>query len=178
MGGIKDPGKALIMTGLIHDRAFDLELVMPEVIDRLGEVALRSDTAAFYQTDYYASEMGEDLVRQWLVFAPAVAPEGLADLKLWSNAVEERHRSPAGGRLINIDPGLMTLNNLILASTKNYSHRIYLGQGIFAEVTLIYRRGRFQALEWTYPDYKTPAALDFFGQARTMLKEQLTKDKA
>lgn len=175
MGSIKDPGKALVIIGLIHARDFDLALVMPDIIDRLGTIALRSNTAAFDQTDYYTSEMGDDLVRQWLVFGQAVAPEGLADLKIWSNGIEERHRSVTGGRLVNIDPGIITLNNLILSSTKNYSHRIYLGQGIFAEVTLIYRHGQFQVLEWTYPDYRTESALAFFLKGRELLKDQLSK---
>ncbi len=173
MGSIKDPGKALVLIGLIHNRDFDLELIMPDIIDRFGTIALRSNTAAFDQTDYYTSEMGTDLVRQWLVFGQTVMPENLAGLKIWSNGIEERHRSAAGGRTVNIDPGIITLNNLILASTKNYSHRIYLGQGIFAEVTFIYRHGQFQTLEWTYPDYRTPAALEFFGKAREYLKTAL-----
>jgi len=174
MGSIKDPGKALALIGLIYNRDFDLELVMPDIIDRLGKIALRSSTAAFDQTDYYTSEMGADLVRQWLVFGQTIAPEDLAGLKTWSNGIEERHRSEAGGRMVNIDPGIITLNNLILASTKNYSHRIYLGQGIFAEVTLIYRHGRFQILEWTYPDYRTEAALAFFAKGRELLKETIS----
>jgi hypothetical protein len=173
MAKIREPEKALALIGLISGRDLDLERIAPEVSSRLGGVLARSEAAAFNQTDYYGPEMGGDLIRQWWTFETPVEPDALAGLKRWTNAVEEKHLNEKGGRRLNIDPGLITLNSLILASTKNYSHRIYLGQGIYAETTLIYRHNRFQPLEWTYPDYKTDAAIAFFGSAREYLKKIL-----
>jgi hypothetical protein len=91
-----------------------------------------------------------------------------------TNAIEVKYRNEEGGRTVNIDPGLLSLSSLILASTKNYAHRIYLGQGIYAEITLIYKNHRFNALDWTYPDYQEDSALEFFQRARAILQEQLT----
>jgi hypothetical protein len=173
MAKIREPEKALALIGLISGRDFDLVAIAPEVTARLGEASVRSEAVPFDQTDYYGPEMGGGLVRQWWVFDAPVMPDALSGLKIWSNAVEEKNQNEKNGRRVNIDPGLITLNSLILASTKNYSHRIYLGQGIYAETTLIYRHNRFQPLEWTYPDYKTEAALAFFGQAREYLKKIL-----
>lgn len=175
MGGIREPEKALALIGLIYGRDFNIENIIPKLNDRLGGILSRSNAIPFSQTDYYEKEMGKNLVRQWLFFNRPIAPDGLADLKAWSNGIEGRHCGDKGGRQVNIDPGLITLNNLILASTKNYAHRIYLGQGIYAETTLIYRHNRFQPLDWTYPDYKTDEALVFFAEAREYLKTILKR---
>jgi hypothetical protein len=175
MGVIKEPEKALALIGLIYGRDFNIENIIPEFTDRLGGILSRSNAMPFTQTDYYEKEMGKNLIRQWLFFDRLIAPDGLADLKVWSSGIEGRHSREKGDRQVNIDPGMITLNNLILASTKNYAHRIYLGQGIYAETTLIYRHSRFQHVDWTYPDYKTDAALAFFAEAREYLKKILHK---
>jgi hypothetical protein len=173
MAKIREPDRVLALIGFIFHREFDLAKIAPDITSRLGRVSIRSEAKPFDQTDYYISEMGGDLVRQWWVFETPVMPDELAGLKIWSGGVEEKNQGEKSGRRVNIDPGLITLYSLVLASTKNYSHRIYLSRGIYAETTLIYRHNRFQALEWTYPDYKTDAALAFFGQAREYLKRVL-----
>lgn len=173
MAKIREPEKALALVGLISGRDFDPAKIAPEITARLGKVFIRSEAKPFDQTDYYGPEMGEGLIRQWWVFETPVMPDALAGLKTWSGAVEDKNPNATSGRRVNIDPGLITLSSLILASTKNYSHRIYLGQGIYAETTLIFRHNRYQPLEWTYPDYKTEDALAFFSQARDYLKKIL-----
>jgi hypothetical protein len=170
MAKIREPDRVLALIGLISRREFELDQIASDITAKLGPVSLRSEAKPFDQTDYYGPEMGGDLVRQWWVLETPVMPDELAGLKIWSGGVEDKNRNEKNGRRVNIDPGLITLSSLILASTKNYSHRIYLGQGIYAETTLIYRHHRFQSLEWTYPDYKTEYALLFFGQAREFLK--------
>ncbi len=176
MGSVKPPDSVLPVMGLIYGPAFDRARIAPLITSRLGPIALQSEPAAFDQTNYYAPEMGNGLIRQWWIFEKLAAPDALADLKLWTNKLELEHLTPANGRLVNLDPGILTLNNLVLASTKNYSHRIYLRQGIYAEVTLIYRHGQFQPLAWTYPDYKTDAARAFFLKGRALLKELPSKE--
>lgn len=175
MAKIREPEKALALVGFICGRDFDLATIAPDIASRLGRASLRSEAKPFNQTDYYGPEMGGDLVRQWWVFETPVMPDELLGLKIWSNSIEEKNQNEKNGRRVNADPGLITLNSLILASTKNYSHRIYLGQGIYAETTLIYRHNRFQSLDWTYPDYKTEDTLAFFSLAREYLKTILKR---
>jgi hypothetical protein len=117
--------------------------------------------------------MGDGLVRQWCAFDKLIMPDMLVNLKNKTNDIERNHLNEKGGRNVNIDPGLLSLSNLVLASTKDYSHRIYLDKGIYAEVTLIYKDHRFNPLRWTYPDYQEQTALDFFTKARDILREKL-----
>jgi hypothetical protein len=175
MAGIKEPHKVLPFIGLIFAPGFSSEIVK-ELNEGLGDVILKSDEVPFTHTTYYSKEMGLDLLRQWWAFGNLVLPDILAKLKLKTNEIEQRFLNDKGGRRVNIDPGLLSLSNLVLASTKNYAHRIYLGQGIYAEVTLLYKEHHFVPLEWTYPDYREDVALDFFNRARDVLRKRLVEE--
>jgi hypothetical protein len=170
MAEIKEPQKVLAFAGLIFIKDFDIELALKEFKRLVGSVIKKSEILPFIHTNYYNKEMGENLLRQWVLFEKLISPDLLVELKCKSNEVEKKFLNENGGRKINIDPGLVSLSNIILASTKNYSHRIYLGKGIYAEVTLIYKDHQFKTLEWTYPDYREEVALRFFDEARTVLK--------
>jgi hypothetical protein len=98
----------------------------------------------------------------------------LATVKHMTNRLEVRWSTPQGQRRVNIDPGYLDLAKVVLASTKDHSHRLYIGEGIFAEVTLRYRQRAFQVWEWTYPDYRTPVTLTFFHHLRALYKGQLS----
>jgi len=139
----------------------------------VGNVALQSDTLQFTHTTYYNQEMGDGLLRQWCVFDRLIDPDLLIDLKHHSNRLEKTMLNDHGGRNMNIDPGLLSMSNVVLASTKNYAHRMYCGKGIYAEVTLIYQQKTFKPLDWTYPDYREHTAIDFFCSARELLKEKI-----
>jgi hypothetical protein len=131
---------------------------------RLGPVASASEPYRFGHTAYYTEEMGADLLRQFLVFRGLRPAEELADWKRDSNALEQvLGGNSHGGRQVNIDPGYLAPGKLVLASTKDHMHRIYLRDGIFAEVTLRVHKGRFVTWDWSYPDYA--AAIPFFDQA-------------
>jgi hypothetical protein len=175
MAKIKRPEKALVIVGLIYRHDFTVDKVMDILNKELGNTALSSRPIQFTYTSYYNKEMGDKLLRQWLAFDKLVDPDILATLKHRSNDIERFFLDENKGRKINIDPGLITMSNLILASTKDYSHRLYIGKGIYAEVTLIYKNKRYMTLEWTYPDYQANAALAFFEKARGILKDQLGK---
>jgi hypothetical protein len=136
-----------------------------ELADAFGPVRARSASYSFDQTAYYETEMGPGLVKWVAAFTRPVAQESLPEIKLRANALEEAWRD-ARGRRVNVDPGLLTPASLVLATTKGFAHRIYLGRGIYGEVTLIFRRGRYESLPWTYPDYRTPQVLDFLAQLR------------
>lgn len=172
MGDVKKPQPVMPVIGLIFAPGLPAD-VFKNIREDVGNVILKSDTLQFNHTTYYNDEMGSNLVRQWYAFDKLVSPDILPGLKIMTNAIEVKYRNKQGGRAVNIDPGLLSLSSLILASTKNYAHRIYIGQGIYAEITLIYRKHKFNPLDWTYPDYQEHSALDFFGRARDILQEQL-----
>lgn len=134
-----------------------------------GPLALTSDVFAFTETDYYAATMGTDLKKQFVALEQLIDPGDLADIKRRTNEWEAeyaalgRHPEP---RPLNLDPGYITPAKLVLASTKDHAHRVYLRDGIFAEVTLVYRGRRWQPLEWTYPDYRRDDYQEFFTRCR------------
>ncbi|MFP4484482.1 MAG: DUF4416 family protein [Spirochaetota bacterium] len=117
-------------------------------VERVGEAL------AFSFTDYYAAEMGSNLTRVFFVARDLVAPDSLARAKVQTNAVEERFTRD-GGRSVNIDPGLLLPGRFILATTKDAAHRIPLAEGIYGEITLLFGKGDFRPLPWTYPDFRS-----------------------
>ncbi len=132
--------------------------LFPGVLKRLeecfGAIDVLSGPFAL-DTDYYSGEIGSPLTRKVLSFSRQVSPGDLSSIKLLTNAMEGEF-AEAGARKVNIDPGYIALEKLVLASCKNFSHRVYVGGGVYAEVTLMYERGKgFKTLEWTYPDYGT-----------------------
>lgn len=140
-----------------------------------GPVALRSPSFAFGETDYYTATMGPGLRKTFLVTAPPVDPAGLADWKFATNDWEATYAAlgcHAEPRPLNLDPGFIAPSKLVLASTKDYAHRLYLGRGMYAEITLYYRAGRWQPHEWTFPDYRRDDYQAFFSQVRSWLRQQ------
>jgi hypothetical protein len=135
--------------------------------EAFGKIEMRSERIPFDQTTYYQPEMGDDLIREWTCFEKPISQSAIVDAKLTTNALEKRLARPDGSRTANLDPGYIVAPRLVLATTKDHAHRIYLARGICAEVTLIYREGSFHPLEWTYPEYRKPIALDFFTKVRT-----------
>jgi hypothetical protein len=120
--------------------------------ERYGRTDFISFPAPFSYTDYYEREFGDSLIRRFITFERLIRPEALPDVKLWTNALEKR-LSAEGRRQVNLDPGYLAKAHLILATGKGYTHRPYLRDGIYADLTLIYRDKAFHSLPWTYPDY-------------------------
>lgn len=146
------------------------------IIDELGKsfgpLDLVSPWLPFDYTDYYAREMGAPLFRRLLAYKTPVAQDKLPVFKHVTNRIET-HGAVAGRRRVNIDPGILLLERFVLATGKNFAHRVYLGQGIYADLTLIYRGGLFQALPWTYPDYADARLQAFLLRARHKLQRDL-----
>ena len=141
---------------------------------RFGEVARESGILPFDFTDYYAQQMGEAIKRKFIALEKPFDPEQLVATKLWTNDLEAQFAGvefPVP-RPINLDPGYVTLSKLVLATTKDQAHRIYLSRGIYAEVTLAFVQKEFQQLKWTYPDYRTKAYRRFFEAVRMDLLER------
>lgn len=143
-----------------------------------GPLASQGPITRFTQTDYYDREMGTGLLRQFVCFAPLVCREQLATIKLTTNALEQSLSRADGSRSLNLDPGLLSVENLVLATGKNFTHRLYLRDGIFAEVTLLFQGGRFQTLPWTYWDYAAPDVLTLLTEWRHALLRRLREGEA
>lgn len=139
-----------------------------------GEPERISDPFPFDKTGYYRREMGEPLVRRFFVGGRPVARDTLPDIKVAAETIE-REFTAEGRRAVNIDPGLLTEENFVLATGKNFSHRVYLGNGVFADLTLVFREGEYRALPWTYPDYASGEIRAFLGEVRETFRKARTR---
>lgn len=153
MGAPSIPKKAALVISIIFGKDAVKDEALRLLADAFGPGTPHPQSFMFDQTAYYASEMGSPLRRVlWIADAP-VGRHKLAAIKLRTNDIERRFARPDGTRRVNLDPGLLSAESFILATTKNFSHRVYLRKGIYADLTLVYRKGEFVPLEWTYPDY-------------------------
>lgn len=136
-----------------------------------GPVDYETEPLPFAHTDYYGPELGAPLCRRLLGFARLVPLDALAELKLATNALELRLARPDGSRRVNLDPGLITLERLVLASGKNFTHRVYVGRGVWADLTLVYsKRQGWVDLPWTFPDYAGADMKRRLTELRTLYK--------
>lgn len=177
----RSPVAALLVVAVFsrHDEAFGWAQARLEAL--FGPVGLRSEPFVFDQTTYYEASMGHDLRKQFLAFERLVPPDLLADIKRQTNALENELAVTASypeGRPVNLDPGLLVLGKFMLATTKDQAHRIYLRDGIFAEVTLRYHAGAFEPWPWTYADYRLPCVHAFLQQAREYYRQHLREERA
>jgi hypothetical protein len=139
---------------------------------RFGVIDFISAKMSFHYTDYYTEEMGSSLVRRFIFFDTLIRPESLPDVKLFTNDVENTY-SEKGNRRVNIDPGYISPAHMILATGKGYTHRPYLRDGIYADLTLIYREKSFHPLPWTYPDYAEKPVMEMLSKMRVKYLLQL-----
>ncbi len=177
MGQMRSPESVKLICGFIFASQDVLQHAVQRLQVRLGSVDVYSEIFPFTHTDYYRREMGPNLERLFLAFSRLVRCEQLPEIKILTNGLEENLSLTEGGqkrRRVNIDPGYLEASKLVLASTKNFSHRIYLGRGIYGEVTLQYRGNQFEPLPWTYPDYQDHRLLDFLRRARQVYMNQVT----
>lgn len=126
----------------------------------------------FDYTDYYAKEMGTPLFRRMMSFAPLINQDDLADIKIKTNALEKEYGQP-GKRGVNIDPGYLLLSRFVLATGKDFAHRISIGQGIYGDLTLLYKNGAFETLPWTYPDYADKTMISYLQSVRNLYSHDL-----
>ena len=173
----------LLLVGIFGDPAFFAESEAL-LIAEFGPVVLRSEPFKVQDfTDYYDPEMGTATQKYWVIFEHSIDPGQLARIKRRTNQFEQHLQEKAppqpgrAGRIINLDPGLLTEAKVILASCKDHYQRIYLSEGVYAEVTLLYRNKAWQTFPWSYPDYAAPEALAFWSKGRAVLREQLKAEK-
>ena len=173
---LKIPSKALLVTGIIYSPKVSLEAITRNLEMLFGDIILQAGPVPFTWTDYYEKEMGPGLKRCFTAFDNLIDQDALPQVKLKAMDLEEKW-TEQGARKVNIDPGILTAERLVLATTKNFTHRLYLGKGIFGDLTLIYQRGSFSFLDWTYPDYKSEIALSFLNQARRMYLKKIKQQR-
>ncbi len=140
---------------------------------KYGKIDKISEIIPFDSTSYYNAEMGQGLMRRFVSFSALIDPGDLADVKLFTNELELKYSVKRDGkstRRINLDPGYVAPHGIVLATAKNFAHRIYLRDGIYAEMTLNFASGGgFKYFDWTYPDFKTPAYQRYFFELRQAL---------
>lgn len=177
MSAIKPVQPALLFCGIISVNDGPLRTrTRDELVRLFGPVHSESPIFAFTMTDYYAQEMGSNLVRTFTSFSDPFDPERLAEIKIATNRLEESLASAFASlgvqRPVNLDPGYITPAKLVLATTKDFSHRICIGKGIYAEVTLNFTRTGCRFFEWTYPDFKSGISTPWFLEQRRHLMER------
>lgn len=161
-----------LICGVLYFKTIDLKQLDSRLQSLLGSVDLKSEPFDFTFTDYYKEEMGNHLLKQFYSFEKLIQPDELADIKSSTISIETDF-SIKGRRTVNLDPGYLEESKLVLASTKNFSHRIYLRDNIWAEVTMRYEKGEFVTHPWTYPDYSQRLAIKFLKEVREKYKKQL-----
>ncbi|MHC4623803.1 MAG: DUF4416 family protein [Planctomycetota bacterium] len=176
MWELKDPRPVKLIIGILGADGRCLDAAVEAIRAGFAKVDLVSDVWPFEQTDYYKDQTGEHILRQFVSIEELIDPGELAEIKHRTNKLEQELAQELGHvlpRPVNLDPGVIEPSKLILATTKNYSHRIYIGKRMYGEVTLIFDKGRWRPFDYTYPDYRQQCYFDFFDKVRTRLVEQL-----
>jgi len=176
LGTIGETRPVKLICGAIGVDRKAVTAAMAAVSARYGAVDLESEWIPFDFTKYYEPEMGTGLLRRFCSFADLIDPSELAGVKRYTNEIEVAHSVTCRGtrrRRVNLDPGYVDTSKLVLASTKDFSHRMYLGGGIYAEVTLNFHKHGLSFFDWTYPDFKSGAYTPFLLEARRRLMKRI-----
>jgi len=174
MGEIRGHPPVKLVVGMIAADASLFSSALVSLSQKFGPVDFQSDCFPFDYTDYYTKEMGPNLVRKFISFDKLIQPEEIVAIKIFTNSLEEQFFFPnTRQRQINLDPGYVSAAKLVLASTKDHIHRIYLRNGIYAETTLRMENKSFRAWQWTYPDYRSEKYIMIFNEIRWIYMGQL-----
>ena len=173
MGQVNPFTKVQLFTGIIVHPNIQVDQVYTSLESEFGLVIDSvSDLYEFDHSTYYQAEMGKNLKRLFVSFKDIVSPDLAYKYKVKSNRIETLYVQD-NRRSLNIDPGILSLHNILLFSTKNFSHRIACGQGIYIELTLLFRNDSYVSLDWTYPDFKQSNIQDYFLELRKRYHKKL-----
>jgi hypothetical protein len=161
----QNPKPAKLVIGILLSEKQLLQAVADDLQNVYGNIDMVSLWMDFEYTDYYSREMGKPLFRRMFVFTQLVEQMELSKIKQYTNMLEHKY-AVSDRRRVNIDPGYLLYERFVLATGKNYSHRIYIGDGIYADLTLIFQKGAYQSLPWTYPDYQDEGMKAFLALVR------------
>lgn len=171
MGRIKKKGAVKLIFGFIFGEEKAYFLAKNILEKKFGRIDFESPSLDFKHTNYYEGELGKNLKRKFLSFKNLIKPDSISKIRHFTQKLEKK-LSLNRKRMINIDPAYLDLSKLVLSTTKDYRHRVYLRDGIYAEVTLYYERESFRPFDWTYPDYRTSEYIEIFNTIRQIYKEQ------
>lgn len=175
MGSLRAFNPVKLFMGVLVSNSKLIEAVEKRLTETYGPIDHRSPVIPFNFTDYYSKEMGDIIERVFFSFEQLIEADQLSTIKRQTNQMEEAFETEdaAVKRPVNLDPGYIEHAKVILASTKNFYHRIYVGDGIFAEVTLHFKNHTLQYFPWTYPDYQSRDYQEFFLRIRQIYRQQL-----
>lgn len=176
MGFVKSFKNYKLLIGVLtalEDNSAGKEPILEDLTKEFGEIDYISTLLDFNFTSYYDKEMGDNIKRFFVSFKTLVKPESLASIKLITNQIEDCFILGDSNRQVNLDPGILNSSRFILATTKDNVHRIPLRDGIYGEITLLYKRGCFEELPWTYTDYKSDKYKKILSKIREIYKENL-----
>lgn len=174
MGKIKEPEEVALFVATLYSKAEYFKKAFKILIEEFGNALFISQPYNWDYSKYYDKELGSPVLRQFIFFERFIHPGLLPDIKIKTNDIEDS-LSIEGKRQINLDPGYMTLSKIVLASTKNYAHRLYLGKGIYGEVTLVFKDKTYMPHIFTYRDYQDKICLDIFMKVREIIKDKMGK---
>jgi len=180
MWKLKEPNPVKLIVGILAANHQCLHTAADALGNKIGKIDFTSEVWLFDKTDYYKDQTGSRILRQFVSIKRLIDPGKLAKVKHQTNKLEQKLAKALAlplPRPVNLDPGIITPSKLVLATTKNYSHRIYIGNKMYAEVTLIFDKGSWQPQAYTYPDYRQQSYFDFFEKVRTRLLEQLKSER-
>ena len=180
MWEIQDVQPFKLIVGILACDEAALAVSRGVLLDAYGEADLVSEVWPFDMTEYYESEAGPDMVRQFMAFETLIDPGRLAAIKHETNQMEQNLAASLDTpypRPVNFDPGIIEPSKLVLASTKNFAHRIYIGDHMYAEVTMTYNKGNWETFPFTFPDYKSGRYNAYLNEVRQTLVQQLRERK-
>jgi hypothetical protein len=169
-GGFRQTGRVIYFNAILYNKDLvkDPDSIAAPIF---GYPLIKSPEFDFSHTSYYIPEMGENLVKYFALYDRVEHPDGLPDYKIQAVSIEDSLLRD-GKRVINIDPGYVAMEKIVAASTKNFTHRIYIRDNIYGDLQLYRRKGRYTPLEWTFQDYSFDLTIGFFEKARKLLEER------
>lgn len=178
MSLLHPPTKGNLTISIMYRDEKLLNEVRNTLVEKYGEIDFETPAYSFSEiSPYYDPEMGEDIYKVIYSFKNIIPRETVREVKLFAVDIEEQY-SVNGKRQINLDPGLLTLENFLLTTGKNFSHRIYMGKGVFAEITLIFSKEQgIRELPWTYRDYLYEPARTYLLELRELFRRKLKAEK-
>lgn len=176
MGQIVEPFKVKLIAALLWNASVRIEDIYRRIEKEWGPIEAYSTVYDFIHTGYYRDEFGDRLKKQFVSFENPVDINEMPDIKIRGNELENEFARDVQ-RCVNIDPGYIANAKLVMPTTKNLPHRVYIGKNIYADLQLIYKKPTFQTILWTFADYKEPFNLEFFNKVRDRYMEQLAQKK-
>lgn len=166
--------KAVLIIAFMYRDLEICDSALNDAIKNFGSIKIISEEYLFSHSIYYKEEMGENLKKRFLVFENMIERDYIVEVKKITDEIEKKYLDEKGNRKINIDPAILTLENFILATNKNFTHRIYLRDGVFADLTLIYKKKKgYSELDWTYADYSSEETKSFLNNVRDLFYNRL-----